>query len=58
MTEEVNEITVNIGSLLTGVVLALALVWAISAGEMGFAHFTAGLLTVLAVGNHVVNSFS
>ena len=52
---ERKEVNVNIAGVFVGLILFVALVWSMYAGEMTFAYLNAALLASLAVSNHLVN---
>lgn len=53
--KEANQVTVNLGGFVVGVVLLACLVWAILSENMQFAILNTFLLFALAVFNHGLN---
>lgn len=54
--KETNEVEINLGGLVVGIVILICLIWSLLTGEMPFAYLNVALLFALALGNHIVNS--
>lgn len=52
---ERKEVNVNVAGFFVGIILFVFLIWSVYSGESMFSYWVATLLTILAIGNHVID---
>lgn len=55
-SSEKPDVVINLGGLFVGIFLISLTLWSIINSQMEFAYLTVSLLSLLAIGNHTVNS--